>query len=282
MIFRKYSVICLLLLASSVTWAWNNSGHQLVAQIAYGNLTPQVKKKINVILKRMYCRGPQPRFVCLATWPDKLKAHGMTRFDKWHYINLPYAVNGMKVRPVNKKNVVWAINTISSQLKKQGINQRRQARQLVFLIHFFGDIHQPMHSINRFSAETPQGDRGGNLYPIVKSEGADDLHHYWDRAGGYFYQQFKRARLKSKQIRQIATSIEQDFPRARFTLEINEPNPMVWAEQGYALAAVNAYTVAYAGKPSEEYRQSVQRLSRQQIALAGYRLAAVLNRLYSS
>lgn len=272
--------VCLCLFVSSAAVAWNHSGHQLVAQIAYDNLTPQVKKKVNTILKVMYCRGPKPRFVCLATWPDKIKAHGLTRFDKWHYINLPYAVDETKVRPVNRQNVVWAINTLTKQLQSPGIDRRQQARKLVFLIHFFGDIHQPLHSINRFSAETPEGDRGGNLYPIVESEGAKDIHHYWDRAGGYFYQQFKRSRLKTKQLQKIAQIIEQAFPKAQFDVDLKQDDPMIWAEQSRALAAVNAYMVTFAGKPSDDYRQTVQQLSCQQIALAGYRLAQMLNRLY--
>jgi len=48
------------------------------------------------------------------------------------------------------------------------------------LIHYVGDIHQPLHATSRVDHEHPKGDRGGNDFPIPSKEGAKNLHSVWD------------------------------------------------------------------------------------------------------
>ena len=48
------------------------------------------------------------------------------------------------------------------------------------LIHYVGDIHQPLHSTAEVDSAYPSGDRGGNSEHIPSKEGASNLHAVWD------------------------------------------------------------------------------------------------------
>jgi hypothetical protein len=49
-----------------------------------------------------------------------------------------------------------------------------------FLIHYVGDVHQPLHGSSRVDKEYPEGDRGGNSFPVPSIDGAKNLHSVWD------------------------------------------------------------------------------------------------------
>ena len=51
---------------------------------------------------------------------------------------------------------------------------------LRMLIHYIGDIHQPLHCTARVDKEFPQGDRGGNLFNLPNHLSIGDLHAVWD------------------------------------------------------------------------------------------------------
>jgi len=51
---------------------------------------------------------------------------------------------------------------------------------LRFLIHYTGDIHQPLHATSRVNHEYPAGDRGGNSFPVPAKDGVSNLHSVWD------------------------------------------------------------------------------------------------------
>ena len=48
------------------------------------------------------------------------------------------------------------------------------------LMHYTGDIHQPLHATARVNADYPAGDRGGNSFPLPSIDGAKNLHSVWD------------------------------------------------------------------------------------------------------
>ena len=50
------------------------------------------------------------------------------------------------------------------------------------IIHYLGDIHQPLHAVAEVDSRFPEGDQGGNLQkiPMDKASGVDELHAVWD------------------------------------------------------------------------------------------------------
>lgn len=61
-----------------------------------------------------------------------------------------------------------------------GSEEEGQSIALRLLIHYYGDVHQPLHIANRYTAEHPNGDRGGNDFPLKYHYTANELHAVWD------------------------------------------------------------------------------------------------------
>lgn len=49
-----------------------------------------------------------------------------------------------------------------------------------FLIHYTGDVHQPLHATARVDQNYRRGDFGGNAVALPSKSGAKNLHSVWD------------------------------------------------------------------------------------------------------
>lgn len=158
-------------------------GHETVAAIAYRNVTPQVRGAIDRMLARsalLETPGcPTGTIEQASVWADCIKTLG-PRFNyaySWHYQN----VNVCK--PFDLKSACRDGNCVSAQidrdvklLKDPSVPLRERIQALAFLIHFVGDLHQPLHAGDR-------GDLGGNqvkaAYGLYAPE-RFNLHSAWD------------------------------------------------------------------------------------------------------
>ena len=72
--------------------------------------------------------------------------------------------------------------TYTYQTIMKSVNTTEEGKSLAFrlLIHYYGDVHQPLHTSNRYTAEHPTGDRGGNDFPLKGHYSANELHAVWD------------------------------------------------------------------------------------------------------
>lgn len=59
------------------------------------------------------------------------------------------------------------------------------------LIHYIGDIHQPLHASNRVDSDFPSGDRGGNEFPLKNHYSSNNLHAVWDSAIYKYHESIK-------------------------------------------------------------------------------------------
>ena len=166
-------------------------------------------------------------------------------------------------------------------------NSYDRARALAFLVHFVGDVHQPLHTASRVTQALPQGDMGGNLYPIsyTTPDGVPvtELHALWDGAVDLYPEKgFSAEPNKERQIRELANIIQEDDPASSFGDQVNELDPTVWAKEGLRIVQQDVYQVPSGGTPSAEYLTKNSTMAETRIALAGYRLAAILNQLLGS
>lgn len=279
----KKLLLPLFALAATPALAWIDAGHMIVAAIAERDLTPMTKTKIQTLLKV----GGDERtrtFWTSSCWADDFK----TREDgPWHYINIHFRRDG---KPVDNKpldeNVVWAIGKMSATLKDGKRTERERADALRFLIHFVGDIHCPMHAVAEDTADFPRGDRGGNDFKIVPDKSwpiqAKNLHLFWDMAGG-LYGDVPRplGRDGGDLIERLSREVRDEFPRGYFK-EVSEAKPETWAAESFELAKTAAYDMKPNTTPSAEYVARAKRHSKQRLALAGYRLADLLNKVLGS
>lgn len=222
-------------------FAWNATGHKLVAQLAYQQLNSDARERVDQIL------GNQ--FINASVWADQVRAQGNESMNTWHYINLP--------KPGPQKNVVDAI--ADAQLH---LNNRDALRGL---IHWVGDIHQPLHTIGR--------ERGGTLFILADNSNGKNLHQLWDNGAGS---------LKNiSDLKKTAHAWQQAYPPTAEQLQ--ETDPMMWAQEGYLLATSQVYLgITPHTVPSTAYIERAQVLVQKQIVLAGARLAQILNAYYSN
>ncbi len=273
------TLICFIsMLLSTSVMAWNTTGHEVVAQIAYDNLTPKARAQVNKIYPVLGQFYPQiDTFIAIASWPDVINADGAKAFSTWHYINLPLVVGKVHApRKPPTQNVVWAIGQAQSTLTSTQPNAYINSMFLSFLIHFVGDIHQPMHAVSLYSKQFPKGDRGGTLFPI-NSPTADNLHILWDNGLGLFSPSYTP---RAKSIRKLANQIEQSYPANYFGAQTQDLSPIDWAQESYALDKEYVYRIKPNTQPSAKYIAQGQPIVEQRIALAGYRLANLLNQIF--
>lgn len=251
--------------------AWDNKGHRLIAQIAYDNLKPLVKQKIDYltqILDPNY--PPRQRFLYDSTWLDQIKFKGINSYNKWHFIDFAFSNDHTKLVPQDQINILWALQNCQNILTDPNYNNYQKAQALRFLVHLVGDIHQPLHCADRFSADHPSGDQGGNLF-LIKNEDVPNLHAFWDEELDLF-----------ANIRPRAQDIENAYPENYFKDKVYDLDLNDWANESFGIAKNFAYNLKEGSEPNAEYIKNGRQIAEQQIALAGYRLAEMLNDILSS
>jgi len=179
----------LALVVSSVPLgAWGRQGHRLVARVAAKSLTPDARQKVAAILGTTTA-GVESSMAAASTWPDEIDKK-RTGTEAWHFIDVPvsapFSVAGLcanhdcVIDQIENMRDRLKMNLTGFQLKQPPDPPRRMTLQeLSFLIHFVGDIHQPLHAATN-------GDRGGNcvplLHPLAHGGGSEtrELHAAWD------------------------------------------------------------------------------------------------------
>lgn len=75
-----------------------------------------------------------------------------------------------------------ATDTIAYQTVMKHVKNEDEGKSLALrlLIHYYGDIHQPLHCSNRYTKENPKGDKGGNDFIVKNHLSAKELHAVWD------------------------------------------------------------------------------------------------------
>jgi len=181
------AALAALVLASPANAYWEY-GHQTVAEIAWANITPKARREITRLLRQQKLLGtPECKAGTLddaAVWADCIKgikdANGKQKFgytNAWHYqdVNIcsPFDVDGVcKDGDCVSAQIVRDVKL----LKNRRTPPKQRVEALVFLIHFVGDLHQPLHAGEK-------GDKGGNDVKAAYGTYAPsrlNLHSIWD------------------------------------------------------------------------------------------------------
>ena len=186
-------VLILVSLGAPGAKAWGCKGHQTVALIAEKHLTLEAKKMVDALLSanpvdpklKRYC-GDSVRDAMAdgSTWPDDVR--GEKKNGPWHYIDIPLGAQhgGWEQYCAAEGCVVRAILEQAAILKDTKADPAKRADALRYVIHFVGDLHQPLHG-------TTNNDEGGNCVPVnylrrkAHENGhslSPNLHSLWDTA----------------------------------------------------------------------------------------------------
>lgn len=281
--------------------AWNDTGHQVVALIAWDHLREPTRRKVadlmaqatNERLSHLLPQDSRPLavrqrefFVAASTWADDIRG---TPDDQptWHHRSFFWKqVQGKPVDvpdlEVNPENVIERLGAIETLLREDSPSAPARATFIAWLLHLAGDIHQPLHCASRVTAQDAQGDRGGNRFPLDLRPNGDrnTLHGYWD---GLLDQVFPRGAQEGRTayLRRVANAVKAAHPRSTMvaTLELGKFED--WARESLE-AAKNAYppSLKHNQAPSASYRTANGPVAVKRAALGGYRLAATLEGLF--
>jgi hypothetical protein len=248
------------LFASSVTAvAWGPEGHSLVARIADEQLTPAAHARVAAIL------APGQTMASIASWADDVR-RSRRETAPWHYIDIPIDQPHLDmVRDCPKNDCVIAkIADLRKTLLNPATPAGEQREALMFLVHFIGDMHQPLHCADN-------KDQGGNGVHVVFHERQTNLHSAWDSG--------LLSRLAPADELFPVLSAESLRRKKKWSKGTVEQ----WAEQSHRAAQKVVYgrlPKVAPGTPAvldAQYEKIAGPLIREQLEKAGVRLAAVLN-----
>jgi len=297
-----------MLLSALPVHAWGCKGHETVAIIAERHLSPEAKEFVFALLKenpidpelKRYCgTAVNDPMGDASTWADDVR--GGRKNGPWHYIDIPRGTPKGSLEPYCGKEgcVTEALTTQLAILKNKSADPAIRAEAVRYIIHFVGDLHQPLHS-------TTNDDEGGNCVPLKyfrrkpreHNHGfSPNLHSVWDSAildrdseGADPYEYAERL------DESFASSIE-GWQKAGIHIDD-------WAWESHEYAESNVYaplTPKVAIEPpvpvhactddnnigarmlaehitlGDAYQDQAEPIVERQITIAGIRLAAILN-----
>jgi hypothetical protein len=276
--------LCALLLLQTTAFAWGDNGHMVVAQIALNNLKTDKREAAEELAGLVEFGDNEYEFVTAACWMDDIRDAPMFEpLKDWHFITQRLDGSPLPAGMSSPANAVTAIEFLAGRLANKREPKLKKAFYLAELIHLIGDLHQPLHAATRFTPDEPEGDRGGNLFLLSEDAPRPNLHSFWDSAGGGLgTRNVARPLTPSgrKRIEGFAAAVQQAHPRSSLTSDLDELRPTRWAAESLELARTVAYVgITEGGVPSDAYTDKTRMTSARRIALAGYRLADILNRV---
>lgn len=286
--------------------AWDPVGHQVVAWIAWERMPEATRARAVALLKAAPgdadlasllppASGAQPLalrertlFARAAAWPDIVRDEGFperrAKYHRgtWHYIDRYWERPGPDRPPrerldlpVGRENVVERLRVLSAAIADPARPAREKAIDLAWMLHLTGDIHQPLHTASRVTPTEPAGDRGGNLFPLAGE--AEELHWYWDSAVSRAHGR-RSWESETVWVARLAAALIRDHPPRLFAGRLAPRAFETWAQDGYRVCTNLVYpeTLRRGQRPPARYRWNVRRIAEPAMALAGYRLAALL------
>lgn len=267
--------------------AWGGEGHRLIARIAYERLTPTARAEVDRLIAAD-AADPSPGCTIdsvetLSTWSDCVRGiRAYANQSPWHYDNIPVCETAPPFDCPNGNCATRAIERAERTLRDGRASDQQRVRALARLVHFIGDIHQPLHA-------SDNGDRGGNDVRVIfeghatyrtedGSSRPNTLHGIWDSVllrSAYGPGDTARPAIEMD-IAEHAGAYAQEDARA-------------WAAESHRVAVEFIYArwpePLRCGQAPElpvdvdqRYVRAAAPIIREQLAKASVRLAMVLNR----
>jgi S1/P1 Nuclease len=269
--------------------AWGDEGHEVIALIADHYLDPAVRTKVaSILVGDKTHLTPDTQMDTEATWADKFrdsdrnttKVH-YNKTHNWHYVDLELSGPDLKSACFGQPSlqghiasngpsddcIVDKINEFTAELNKPKTSKKERLAALQFILHFVGDIHQPLHA-------SDDNDQGGNLkFVTAENMGSGKLHGFWDT-------QFVTRQAPSKEAlaNQLIAQIT-DAQRAQWSAGTAAD----WANESFAIAKAHSYGLLPAPTSPSHYTLPATYVAdattvvAEQLSKAGVRLAFVLN-----
>jgi hypothetical protein len=246
---------------SPPSFGWGEEGHRLVVRIAEGLMTPAALAKVKATL------NSGESLENLASWADEIRQSRPETFN-WHFVDIPLDSSGLDMARdcPHGDCVIQKILDFEKGWQDPNASAESRREALLFLVHFLGDMHQPLHCENN-------NDRGGNDVPVSFMGMNTNLHALWDSG-----------LLRTMPAEdQLFATLNQAITADRVT-EWSSGTVEQWAGESFQAAKTTVYgplPTTEKGQPvplGEGYERIAEPVLEQQLEKAGVRLAAILNR----
>lgn len=250
--------------ASLILVSWGVTGHRTVGLIAENHLTPQARAAVQSLLD-------SGTLADASTWADEVRNQAKYRHtSSWHFLNLPlgltYTQFQQQVEGTANENVYSALLKEEKDLASSATSRETKIEALKFIVHFVGDLHQPMH-VSR--AE----DKGGNTIQLNYDGRGTNLHSLWDSK-----------LLEHQGLKETQLAAQYDHATPAQIKQWQSDPLMQWIWESYQ-ASSKLYTEVDAMKSrsiGDEYYQAHIAIIQDRIEKAGIRLAGVLNDIFKT
>ncbi len=300
-------VLAALVVSPASLRAWDLFGHHVVGAVAWVELSPSTRLAACALLQKaptdsdlpsLMPPGPRPLevlcrelFIKAQGWADLVRdeiwSNRKERYDhpEWHYVNHFWAPGPSGPRALPERGTLGELSIrlpeSISKVRNSSLPASERAVALAWVLHLTGDAHQPLHSSGRVTSLEPKGDRGGNDFALDDLE-SPNLHALWDSV-------LRRARRPSfgesyfRWVSRVAMELAAAHPRDSLARDIAVATPEAWSREGAAISMSSAYPeyLERNAPPPKRYQDEVFAIAGKQAALAGYRLASVLERLFA-
>lgn len=299
---------------TNTAFAWDDAGHKLTGYIAWQQMTPQARAAATKILRAapedsdlsvFYMQDSRSEaarqlelFMIATTWADIVRDREFkNRFAKYHKSNWHYAdtfwrqENGKPVilphpEGAGGGKAVEKLFEFDKLLRDASASNADKAIALAWVLHLGGDIHQPLHTSARITELEPKGDQGGNLFLLTPQgtprERQENLHWFWDSIVMRNVPRQNDA-CDSNYLVPIAREMMKKHPPAQMRNRLALGAFDKWQQESFRFAISELFppTLVRFQMPTEAYKKRAFNISQEQIALAGYRLGAMLNQIFS-
>jgi len=243
--------------AMEETVFWGQNGHRATGKIAENHLNKKAKKRIDKLLK-----GQSLAFV--STYADEIKSDSAYRkYYSWHYVNMDLEESYADATKNPKGDIVTGINKCIEVLKDTNSSDEDKSFHLKMLVHFVGDLHQPMHIGQK-------EDKGGNAIQVEWFGKETNLHAVWDT------KMIENWNMSYLELADNAKDVSKKQIAA-----IEAGTLIEWVDETHELTK-KIYKSAEVGE-NLRYRYSYDYFGivRDQLQIGGIRLAKILNDIFS-
>ncbi|HEY0432946.1 MAG TPA: S1/P1 nuclease [Chitinophagaceae bacterium] len=253
-------ILVLFALAPLTSFGWGVLGHRITGQIAWNHLTPKAKLRITKIL------GTES-LALATTWADFIRSDSSySALSSWHFIDFDSSASAADIRSYLKTDTATDLYTktkfIIGQLKGHKLSADKQRYYLKLLIHFVGDIHQPLHVGEKNNA-------GGNKIKVNWFNTPVNLHSIWDESLINFQQ---------LSYTEYTAAIDHSTAAERHKWE---HTPMTeWFVESFLISQQVTAEVTPDAKLSYRYNFDHIATINQRLLIGGLRLATLLNDLF--
>lgn len=235
---------------------WGKTGHRVIGEVAQMHLTPKAAEQVNTLLEGI-------SLAYVSTYADEIRSDKRFYYlEPWHYVNLNKDEQYHETEKNPEGDIVLAMNTCVEVLKNPSSSLEEKSFYLKLLVHFVGDIHQPLHAGRK-------QDQGGNNTTLFWFGNPTNLHALWDSDLIDHYQM-----SYTELAAHLPTKTEEEKS------QIMRTSRLQWVQESQTLA-----NEIYENTPQEsqlgyEYHYRHFSLVRQRLLEAGLRLAATLNAIF--